>query len=79
MGSLPLGVDSDPSLDTTIADVIGNRTRFKSIEIALSGGRQSLSRRKGGAINPSEPSPAGAVHAHVRTGVQGSEQRRVHA
>ncbi|HEY5760195.1 MAG TPA: DUF1552 domain-containing protein, partial [Steroidobacter sp.] len=58
MGSLPLGVDSDPSLDTAIADVIGNRTRFKSIEIALSGGRQSLSRRKGGAINPSEPSPA---------------------
>ncbi len=58
MGSLPLGGNSDPSLDTTIADVIGSRTRFKSIEIALSGGRQSLSRRKGGAINPSEPSPA---------------------
>lgn len=58
MGSLPLGIESDPSLDTTIADVIGSRTRFKSIEIALSGGRQSLSRRKGGAINPSEPSPA---------------------
>lgn len=58
MGSLPLGVDSDPSLDTAIADVIGDKTRFKSIEIALSGGRQSLSRRKGGAINPSEPSPA---------------------
>ena len=58
MGSLPLGVDSDPSLDTSIADVMGNRTRFKSIEIALSGGRQSLSRRRGGALNPSEPSPA---------------------
>jgi len=58
MGSIPAGVDSDPSLDTAIADVIGARTRFKSIEIALSGGRQSLSRRKGGAINPSEPSPA---------------------
>lgn len=58
MGSIPAGVDSDPSLDTSIADVIGNNTRFKSIEIALSGGRQSLSRRKGGAINPSEPSPA---------------------
>lgn len=64
MGSLPLGVNSDPSLDTTIADVIGNRTRFKSIEIALSGGRQSLSRRKGGAINPSEPSP-GALYARL--------------
>jgi hypothetical protein len=58
MGSIPLGVTSDPSLDTTIADVISSKTRFKSIEIALSGGRQSLSRRKGGATNPSEPSPA---------------------
>jgi hypothetical protein len=64
MGSLPLGAESDPSLDTTIADVIGSRTRFKSIEIALSGGRQSLSRRKGGAINPSEPSPA-ALYARI--------------
>lgn len=58
MGSIPLGVTSDPSLDTVIADVIGNKTRFKSIEVSLSGGRQSLSRRKGGATNPSEPSPA---------------------
>jgi hypothetical protein len=64
MGSIPLGVDSDPSLDTTIADVIGANTRFKSIEISLSGGRQSLSRRKGGAINPSEASPA-ALYARV--------------
>ncbi|HWK75911.1 MAG TPA: DUF1552 domain-containing protein [Povalibacter sp.] len=64
MGSIPAGVSSDPSLDTTIADVIGDKTRFKSIEISLSGGRQSLSRRKGGAINPSEPSPA-ALYARV--------------
>ncbi len=64
MGSLPLGVNSDPSLDTTIADVIGDKTRFKSIEISLGAGRQSLSRRRGGAINPSEPSPA-ALYARL--------------
>lgn len=58
MGSIPLGATSDPSLDTFIADVIGPKTRFRSLEIALSGGRQSLSRRKGGAVNASEPSPA---------------------
>jgi hypothetical protein len=59
MGSLPFGATSDPSLDTFIAEAIGPRTRFRSVEIALSGGRQSLSRGKGGVINPSEPSPAG--------------------
>jgi hypothetical protein len=58
MGMIPLGIDNDPSLDTTIADAISSRTRFRSIEVALSGGRQSLSRRRGGANNPSEPSPA---------------------
>ena len=58
MGSIPFGATSDPSLDTFIAESIGARTRFRSVEIALSGGRQSLSRGKGGVINPSEPSPA---------------------
>jgi hypothetical protein len=58
MGSLPFGATSDPSLDTFIAEVIGARTRFRSVEITLSGGRQSLSRGRGGVINPSEPSPA---------------------
>lgn len=64
MGSLPFGTTSDPSLDTFIAEVLGPRTRFRSVEIALSGGRQSLSRGKGGAINPSEPSPA-ALYARL--------------
>lgn len=58
MGSIPVGETSDPSLDTFIAEVIGRRTRFRSIEITTAGGRNSLSRGKGGAINPSEPSPA---------------------
>ena len=64
MGSLPFGTTSDPSLDTFIAEVIGPRTRFRSVDIALSGGRQSLSRGKGGVINPSEPSPA-ALYARL--------------
>jgi hypothetical protein len=64
MGSLPFGATSDPSLDTFIAEVIGPRTRFRSVDIALSGGRQSLSRGKGGVINPSEPSPA-ALYARL--------------
>lgn len=64
MGSLPFGATSDPSLDTFIAEVLGPRTRFRSVEIALSGGRQSLSRGKGGVINPSEPSPA-ALYARL--------------
>jgi hypothetical protein len=64
MGSLPFGATSDPSLDTFVAEVIGARTRFRSVDIALSGGRQSLSRGKGGVINPSEPSPA-ALYARL--------------
>jgi len=42
MGSLPFGATSDPSLDTFIAEVIGPRTRFRSVDIALSGGRACL-------------------------------------
>lgn len=64
MGSLPLGTTFDPSLDTFIADAIGSKTRFRSVEISLTGGRQSLSRSKGGAINTSEPSPA-ALYARM--------------
>ena len=52
--SSPIG----PSLDTKIADVIGTRTRFRSLEVSLDGSRQSWSRRSGTSINPSEGSPA---------------------
>ncbi len=58
MGSIPLGTNADPSLDAIIADVVGARTRFRSLEVALNGSRKSWSRRRGGAVNPSEPSPA---------------------
>ena len=45
------------SLDSNIADVVGQRTRFRSLELSLSGGRNSLSRRSATSVNPGEPSP----------------------
>src|SRR6202012_409543 len=51
--SSPIG----PSLDSKIADVIGKRTRFRSLEVSLDGSRQSWSRRSGTSVNPSEGSP----------------------
>lgn len=56
-GGIPHGSDSFPSMDTMIADVIGSRTRFRSLEMALDGSSTSWSRRSGSAINPSEGSP----------------------
>lgn len=58
MGSIPRGKESDPTLDNIIADVVGARSRFRSLEIALNGSRRSWSKRRGGVVNPSEPSPA---------------------
>ncbi len=57
MGRIPTGVNTVASLDSEIADVIGKTTRFRSIEVALDGGRMSLSKRAGSATNPSDPSP----------------------
>ena len=57
MGTIPTGVNTPASLDQNIADVIGTRTRFRSIEVTVGGGRQSFSKRAGSATNPSEPSP----------------------
>ena len=46
-----------PSIDQIVADAIGSRTRFRSIEVSCDGDQDSLSRRSATAINPSEPSP----------------------
>jgi len=47
-----------PTIDTTISDAIGSRTRFRSLEIAATGNpRDSNSRRSSSVINPSEVSP----------------------
>lgn len=58
MGSIPLGKMSDPTIDNIIADAIGSRSRFRSLEVALNGSRRSWSKRQGGVVNPSEPSPS---------------------
>jgi len=46
-----------PSLDQIVADAIGSKTRFRSLEVSCDGDQESLSRRSASAINPSEPSP----------------------
>ena len=58
-GEIPTATASAPSLDNSIADVIGARTRFRSIEVTLDGPRRSVSMRAGAAsATPAEPSPA---------------------
>jgi hypothetical protein len=59
-GSAPKGqgmVDA-PTFDTIVADTIGARTRFRSIEAAATGNpRDSYSMRSSASINAAEPSP----------------------
>jgi hypothetical protein len=59
-GTVPRGMTADkPSVDTLIADVIGTRTRFRSIEVCCAGNpSHSQSRRSGAVVNPGEVSPA---------------------
>jgi hypothetical protein len=59
-GNLP-----GPSFDVLIGDQIGAKSRFRSLEIASTGGaRNSLSGRGGGNLNPAETSPA-ALYARL--------------
>jgi hypothetical protein len=59
-GSAPKGqglVDG-PTFDTTVADTIGQRSRFRSLEITATGNpRDSNSKRSSAVINAAEPSP----------------------
>jgi Protein of unknown function (DUF1552) len=51
-------MNPEPSIDAMIADVIGTRTRFPSLEVACTGRAESShSKRAGYATNPSEVSP----------------------
>lgn len=64
-GEIPTSTSSAPSLDNLIADVIGARTRFRSIEVTLDGTRRSVSTRAGApSATPAEPSPA-ALYARI--------------
>ncbi|MEQ9448165.1 MAG: DUF1552 domain-containing protein, partial [Rhodospirillaceae bacterium] len=56
--------NSGPSIDSKIADVIGTKTRFRSLEISLDGSRGSYSQRSGTSQNASEGSPA-ALYARI--------------
>ena len=46
-----------PSLDQIIADTIGTRTRYRSMEVSCNGSQESFSRRSATALNASQPSP----------------------
>ena len=46
-----------PTLDVLISNMIGNESRFRSIEVSSSGIQRSYSYRSAGAPNPSEVSP----------------------
>ena len=59
-GTVPrgLGGGSAPSIDTLVSDVIGARSRFRSLEVACTGNpSHSQSRRSGAIQNPAEVSP----------------------
>jgi hypothetical protein len=51
-------MNPEPTIDSLIADVIGTRTRFRSLEVSCTGNpASSHSKGAGVAINPSEVSP----------------------
>jgi hypothetical protein len=51
-------MNPEPSIEALIADVIGTRTRFRSLEVSCTGRPESShSKRTGNATNPSEVSP----------------------
>ncbi len=65
-GTVPRGMTADkPSVDTLIADQIGTRTRFRSLEVCCAGNpSHSQSRRSGAVVNPGEISPV-ALYTRV--------------
>ncbi|HTT05035.1 MAG TPA: DUF1552 domain-containing protein [Steroidobacteraceae bacterium] len=57
-GSIPVGQDIDvASIDQVVANTIGTRTRFRSLEVSYEGVPSSWSRRSSTSINASEVSP----------------------
>lgn len=63
-GAIYQGNVSGPSLDVIIADTIGRKTRFRSLEVNFAGRRQSWSQRSGTSRNSSEMSPV-ALYARI--------------
>jgi hypothetical protein len=64
-GDVPRETPNYASLDSIIADQIGTRTRFRSLEVTGTGKpTDSLSRRSASVLNPAEISPA-ALYTRV--------------
>jgi uncharacterized protein DUF1552 len=63
-GGIPNGTISGPSIDSVISGVISKNTRFRSLEVSLSGSKATVSQRSGTAPNPSESSPT-ALYARI--------------
>jgi hypothetical protein len=58
IGSIPVGQDINAaSIDQLVADTIGTRTRFRSLEVSYEGVPSSWSRRSATSVNASEVSP----------------------
>jgi hypothetical protein len=57
-GHVPRGQDIHASVDTLISDVIGRKTRFRSLEMTATGdAKHTQSYRGGSVVNPAEVSP----------------------
>jgi hypothetical protein len=57
-GGIPRGQPNPGiTIDQLVADVIGTRTRFRSLEVSCVGSTQSQSRRDANSTNPSESNP----------------------
>ncbi len=46
-----------PTIDTIIADAVGTRTRFRSLDVRCDGRSETFSRRSASSSNPAESSP----------------------
>lgn len=58
-GEIPRSREATPpSIDSLIADAIGTRTRFRSIEVSSIGVARGYSSRGRGEVNPAETAPA---------------------
>lgn len=64
-----------PTLDTLIADQIGNGTRFRSLEVSATGIRRSYSYRGPNNINPSEVTPIDLYNRIFGEGFQDPNNR----
>ncbi len=57
-GGVGYGSADAPTIDCLVADALGGKTRFRSLEIACTGDpKVSYSMRKGATVNPSEVDP----------------------